>query len=140
MPRGDRTGPAGMGPMTGRGAGYCTGQGAPGFLNPNYGRGGMGYGARGRGRGWRHWYHATGLTGWQRGAGGVPVGWGFAPPFGGELPPGYGPEYGPGYSQEAELRFLHDQVKSMEGGLEAARERLAELEKEAQGDAPGEDS
>lgn len=28
MPRGDRTGPMGMGPMTGRGAGYCGGFGA----------------------------------------------------------------------------------------------------------------
>ncbi|NLG67487.1 MAG: DUF5320 domain-containing protein, partial [Actinobacteria bacterium] len=25
MPRGDGTGPEGMGPMTGRGAGYCAG-------------------------------------------------------------------------------------------------------------------
>jgi len=34
MPRGDGTGPAGMGPMTGRAAGYCTGSNAPGFANP----------------------------------------------------------------------------------------------------------
>lgn len=34
MPRGDRTGPNGMGPMTGRGAGYCTGYDRPGFANP----------------------------------------------------------------------------------------------------------
>ena len=34
MPRGDGTGPAGMGPMTGRGAGYCAGYGHPGFANP----------------------------------------------------------------------------------------------------------
>jgi len=34
MPRGDRTGPAGMGPMTGRAAGYCAGYGVPGYLNP----------------------------------------------------------------------------------------------------------
>jgi len=27
MPRGNRTGPAGMGPMTGRAAGYCVGYG-----------------------------------------------------------------------------------------------------------------
>ncbi|MEA1871201.1 MAG: DUF5320 family protein, partial [Candidatus Bipolaricaulota bacterium] len=33
MPRGDRTGPGGMGPMTGRGAGYCSGSAAPGFMN-----------------------------------------------------------------------------------------------------------
>jgi len=34
MPRGDRTGPAGMGPMTGRAAGYCAGYNVPGFINP----------------------------------------------------------------------------------------------------------
>jgi hypothetical protein len=137
MPRGDRTGPTGMGPMTGRGAGYCAGYGAPGFMNPNYGRGGMGYGARGRGRGWRHWYHATGLTAWQRGAAGLPAGGGFVPaPYGGEFPSGYGP----GYSRDEELRMLREHVQGMEGGLEAARERLAELEKQAQGDEAEGDS
>lgn len=38
MPRGDRIGPMGMGPMTGRGAGYCAGYDAPGFMNSMYGR------------------------------------------------------------------------------------------------------
>jgi hypothetical protein len=38
MPRGDRTGPAGMGPMTGRAAGYCAGYGMPGYRNPYGGR------------------------------------------------------------------------------------------------------
>jgi len=32
MPRGDGTGPMGLGPMTGRGAGFCAGFPAPGFL------------------------------------------------------------------------------------------------------------
>ncbi len=57
MPRGDRTGPWGAGPMTGRAAGYCAGYSVPGFMNPigGYGRGwgrgrGRGYG-RGLGRG-----------------------------------------------------------------------------------------
>jgi hypothetical protein len=56
MPWGDGTGPAGLGPMTGRGAGYCAGYPTPGYANP-YGRGwGMGMGRgwwpgfRGRGR------------------------------------------------------------------------------------------
>lgn len=47
MPRGDGTGPAGQGPMTGRGMGYCAGLNAPGFMNPRLGRG------FGRGFGWR---------------------------------------------------------------------------------------
>ncbi len=51
MPRGDGTGPAGQGPMTGRGMGYCAGYNQPGYISGGYGRG-MGYG-RGRGPGWR---------------------------------------------------------------------------------------
>ena len=51
MPRGDKTGPNGMGPMTGRGLGFCNGYSAPGFMNPGFGRG-MGRGF-GRGFGWR---------------------------------------------------------------------------------------
>ncbi len=50
MPRGDRTGPNGAGPMTGRGLGYCTGHQTPGFTKtrrPRLGR------ARGRGFGRR---------------------------------------------------------------------------------------
>lgn len=53
MPGGDRTGPWGDGPMTGRTAGYCAGYSVPGYANPTFrcGRGwGRSYG-RGRGRG-----------------------------------------------------------------------------------------
>ena len=54
MPRGDRTGPQGMGPMTGRAAGYCAGYDAPGYADPRFGRAyGMGRGYGGGGRGWR---------------------------------------------------------------------------------------
>jgi hypothetical protein len=38
MPRGDRTGPEGAGPMTGRGLGYCSGYNAPGFMDSGFGR------------------------------------------------------------------------------------------------------
>ncbi len=48
MPRGDGTGPAGQGPLTGRGLGCCAGYDAPGFV---YGAG-RGFG-RGPGRGFR---------------------------------------------------------------------------------------
>jgi hypothetical protein len=34
MPRGDGTGPAGLGPMTGRAAGFCVGYPVPGYMNP----------------------------------------------------------------------------------------------------------
>lgn len=50
MPRGDRTGPMGAGPMTGRAAGFCAGNTAPGYANFG-GGGGRGFG-RGFGRGW----------------------------------------------------------------------------------------
>jgi len=51
MPQGDRTGPNGQGPMTGRRMGFCAGFNVPGFMNPDFGRG-MGRGF-GRGRGFR---------------------------------------------------------------------------------------
>lgn len=52
MPGGNGTGPMGMGPMTGRGAGYCAGYGVPGYMNPVGGRGGgFGFGRRGAGFG-----------------------------------------------------------------------------------------
>lgn len=51
MPRGDGTGPMGMGPKTGRGMGSCTGFAAPG--NVNGGFFGMG---RGHGRGNRKFF------------------------------------------------------------------------------------
>lgn len=66
MPRGDRTGPMGRGPWTGRSAGFCAGFREPGFF--------------GGGRGWRHMFHATGLHGWMR------SGWG-GPAFLEEPPP-----------------------------------------------------
>lgn len=66
MPRGDRTGPMGAGPMTGRRAGYCRGYNAPGFANQAASWQGAGYGFRGGGRGWRNMLYATGQPGWQR--------------------------------------------------------------------------
>lgn len=57
MPRGDRTGPEGQGPRTGRQAGACTGVSNPGFMGRMFGRFGRGQGngggggGRGRGRG-----------------------------------------------------------------------------------------
>ncbi len=57
MPWGDGTGPWGLGPMTGRAAGYCAGFDRPGYANPAPGFGrGLG---RGFGRGFarrRFWF------------------------------------------------------------------------------------
>ncbi len=41
MPFGDGTGPAGMGPMTGRAAGFCAGFPTPGYMNPSVGGAGF---------------------------------------------------------------------------------------------------
>lgn len=63
MPRGDGTGPAGFGSMTGRKAGYCAGFSTPGFTKP----GRMGFARRNfGGRGWRHCFYETGLPYWAR--------------------------------------------------------------------------
>ncbi len=66
MPGGDRTGPLGMGPRTGRALGFCSGSGEPGYANgmPG-GRCGWNQGRAG-GRGRRHWFYATGLPRWAR--------------------------------------------------------------------------
>ncbi len=44
MPRGDGSGPAGAGPMTGRAAGFCAGFNMPGYANPMPCGRGMGFG------------------------------------------------------------------------------------------------
>ena len=74
MPFGDGTGPRGMGPMTGRRAGYCAGFAVPGFANPAGGRLGLGFG--------RGWGRAYGF--YPRGRRHMPV------PYQGFDYPGYG--------------------------------------------------
>ena len=117
MPFGDRTGPMALGPMTGRGAGYCAGFPMPGSMNPLPGRGFWG---RGGGRGWRHWYYATGLPGWARAGMGLPA-WGMIPmdPHGGPAVP---------LTREQEGELLKGQAEYFEGALEEIKKRLADLE------------
>ena len=127
MPGGDRTGPMGMGPMTGRGAGYCAGYPTPGFMSGGLGRGFWG-GGRGRGRGWRNWFRVTGMPGWQRAAWGWPAfgpGWGYAVP----QAPAFAP---PAMTGEQELAMLKQQAESFAGALEEISRRIAELEAQAQ--------
>jgi hypothetical protein len=120
MPFGDRTGPAGLGPGTGRGAGFCGGFGIPGSLNRG-GRFGFFGGGRG-GRGRRNWFHATGLTGWQRG-----FGWPWGPQGASGLP------YA-GPSSEGELDTLKDQAGYFESALASIRKRIEALEAKAKND------
>ncbi|MBN2160125.1 MAG: DUF5320 domain-containing protein [Spirochaetes bacterium] len=121
MPRGDRTGPLGYGPMTGRGAGYCAGNSVPGYMNPVYGRGrgpGGGRGFGGGGRGWRNMFYATGLPFWARGYPPVSPAWGEygAPVYQGELTP------------EREMEALKNQTGFFQKQIDAINERIRELE------------
>lgn len=122
MPRGDRTGPNGMGPMTGRAAGFCAGYSVPGYNNPiagrGFGRGCFGGGRGFGGRGFRNRFYATGLTGWQRAAG-----WpGFAnAPV---TPPA------PEFSREQELQTLKAQADYFQNSLDQIRQRIDELQAE----------
>ena len=113
MPRGDRTGPMGAGPMTGRGAGYCAGYSVPGYMNPVPSRGwGFGYGAGwGRGRGWGR--------GFGRG-----FGWRWAvSPYSYPVVP-----YTPGVRPQQETDILKEQAKAMQEELSAINQRIKELE------------
>jgi len=124
MPRGDGTGPRGLGARTGRAAGYCAGYGVPGYMNPvpgggswGAGRGYFGYGrGRGGGRGWRNWYYATGMPGWQR------AGYGY-PAYGGSYP------YPAEPTAEEEKEMLKNEAEALKGELEDIQERINALEK-----------
>ncbi len=126
MPAGDGTGPSGMGPMTGRGAGYCAGYDAPGYANPAPGRGlGMAWGG-GRGAGWGRG------VGWggrgRRAYGRVRGRFGYAPVWGAP-PPAYGPYSAPP-TPDQETEFLKVQAKALQDELDAISQRITELEQE----------
>ncbi len=109
MPAGDGTGPAGMGPMTGRAAGYCAGYSAPGYMNP-VPRGRMGYG-RGPGRGY-----------------GYGFGRGFRWPV--AYPANYRPYPDSNYaygSAESEAEYLENAANSLKAELDEIQKRLEDL-------------
>ena len=125
MAGGDGTGPAGMGPMTGRAAGYCAGYPVPGYMNPvgGQGFGGWGRSGGGGGRGRRNRFYATGMTGWQRAGMGYPA-------FGGVVP-GVAPYPGPvapAMVSEPQLDALKGQAEYLEDALNGIRKRIEELE------------
>ena len=113
MPRGDRTGPQGMGPRTGRAAGYCAGYDVSGYDNPvpgpGYGRG-MAWGRGGRGRGWGYAWQAQP-----------------APAFAPAAPP---PATG------EEKMFLEQEVAGLRAQLTYLEERLKGLEPTREGEEP----
>jgi hypothetical protein len=111
MPRGDRTGPAGAGPMTGRVAGYCAGNSVPGYMTGGFGMGmgmrrgaGRGLGFFGGGRGGR----GVGRFGW----------WGLGAPY-----------TAPTEINEKEL--LEGRVGALSQELDALKKRLESLDSEA---------
>jgi hypothetical protein len=127
MPHGDRTGPSGMGPMTGRAAGFCAGYGMPGYMNPIGGRSywgrGRGFWGRGGGRGRRNWYYATGTPGWARTPYGYPA-WGpVAQPH-----PFYPGTAAPTITEEQELAGLKEQAQYFQNALDDISKRIEELE------------
>lgn len=91
-----------MGPMTGRGAGFCAGYDGPGYAGP-----GPGFRAGGRGRGWRHRFYATGQPRWAR-----PWDWG---------------PVAPQMTKETETESLKAQAQWLGEQLEAIQSRLSEL-------------
>jgi hypothetical protein len=129
MPRGDGTGPLGMGPTTGRGAGACTGYNVAGYANPWFGRGyfcrGGCFGrgdAAGSGRGfkWQNWYNATGQPFWARG--GQPS-WNW--------PQGQAPQCGAApMDKESEIALLNREASALEEELKQIKARLENLTKD----------
>ncbi len=121
MPRGDGTGPQGMGSMTGRAAGYCAGFGMPRNINATFGRdlgagfgrgtGFRGYGLGYGGRGYRFRFFATGLPAWSR----IRA---YSRPYQGADP-------------EFEKQVLKNQVDALESELEFVKNRLAEFDRSA---------
>ena len=119
MPRGDGTGPAGMGPMTGRAAGFCAGFPVPGYANFVGGRGmGMGWG-RGRGGGF----------GRGRGFGLGRAIYGL-PAYGGAVNPyAYGgTPFAPTVAPQQELDGLKGQAEYLVDALDGIKKRIEELE------------
>ncbi len=122
MPAGDGTGPMGMGPRTGRGAGFCAGYPAPGWANRGPGRGF--FGRRGRdirrgfgsgGWGWRHWYYTTGLPHWAR--------W--------DAPPSTAYDAAhPSLSREQEVQMPQEEAEWLKSQFDAINKRLDELSQE----------
>ena len=110
MPAGNRTGPMGMGPRTGRGLGYCSGYSAPGYMQGypmGRGRGWGGGMGRGRGRGW---------------------GWGFQPGYAITEPPYY-PEP---ISPVEESKILNQTLENLKAQIKAIEKRIDAINKEEQ--------
>lgn len=108
MPAGDKTGPLGLGPMTGRAIGYCAGYNTPGYANPRPRR----FFRRGFGKGF----------GWKA--------WDFAPierviPV--QNSPAYPTQQQP--TKEQETTMLENDAKVIEAEQKALNQELEEIKK-----------
>lgn len=120
MPRGNRTGPMGMGAMTGRAAGFCAGFGMPGYMNTLPGRGfGLGFG---RGRGvWGRRFGGGGRGRLNIGLPGRMWFGGYAAPYG--YPEPYAEP-----DQEREKQMLKNQAEALQSEMDYIKKRLDEIE------------
>lgn len=116
MPRGDGTGPAGLGPMTGRAAGYCAGYSVPGYMNPTVG--GWGFG-RGRG-GWGRGFGWDRGRGWGRGRGQIPY-------YGNPYSSAYPLPYAQNVTTQQETDMLKEEARAMKEEIKVIEERIKEL-------------
>ncbi|MBZ0265402.1 DUF5320 domain-containing protein [bacterium] len=122
MPGGDRTGPSGTGPLTGRAAGYCAGYDDPGFANPGPRRG---FGRR-FGRGLQR------RLGWEGGRGRNRRGLRFhRQPFYSEFcdETYLQPLQGHQPTREEELEYLSEEAKHLKQHLRAVEKRIKDMEK-----------
>jgi hypothetical protein len=131
MPGGDRTGPAGLGPRTGRGLGYCAGYDTPGYTKGP----GMGLG-RGFGGGRGRWSGYGRGMGWGRGRGrGYGGWWGYGAPYYEPLlvaPPTYIPPATAGDQLtmlKQEKDYMESELKGIQDALNDISKRIEELEK-----------
>jgi hypothetical protein len=126
MPGGDRTGPWGTGPMTGRGLGFCAGYTVPGYIYAGPGRWLRGFGrglGRGRGRGRRAWWGPQALACWQWAAMGLL-------PLGARWLSRTVLPHAP--TRQQQLEELNEQAESLENALHGIRARINQLEAEPQ--------
>jgi len=133
MPRGDRTGPLGLGPMTGRGLGYCAGFPVPGYMNPGPGLGlrrggyfrwGRGFG-RGYGRGFG-WF-------WRRSPGWAPYAARYYSAHPWYVPFGYPGAVDEDTALKNETQALKQEIKFLEDRLAEIDESIKSLGREDEG-------
>ncbi len=133
MPGGNRTGPSGAGPMTGRAEGYCAGASVPGSVGPGRhggsgggGRGGSGGGGRGGRHGRRRQFYATGQALGQQVATAQPD---VSPQSGTATPvAATAPADTTTTTDLGEGNTIQNQVEQLATALEDAQKRIAELE------------